>query len=140
MRARQIWKGPTRRARSAGGSRGSVLLEVLLAGVVLSLAASALLAALLGAGRSVRRAGEFTAATALAQSVIAEVRLLPSGDPRLEPGEWDWCPPDCPDRADRVRVAVSAADSLPETVRRVTVSVYRKGIDDPVQVVSYVWQ
>jgi len=112
---------------------------VLLAGVVLSLVAAAALTALLGSGRATRRAGEFGAAAALAQSVITEMRLYPFGDPRLEPGQWDWCPPDCPERVDRVAVEVSRPAHLPEGVRRVTVSVHRTGFSDPVQVVSYVY-
>lgn len=125
--------------RHGKGHRGSILLAVLLAGVVLSLVAAALLTAAVGAGRTSRRAGEYGAATALAQAVIAEVRLYPAGDPRLEQGEWDWCPPECPDRVDRVTVSVSRAAGQPEGVRRVTVSVYRTGIPDSVQVVSYVY-
>jgi len=117
---------------------GSVLLEVLLAGTILSLVAASLLVALLGADRSARRAGQYTAATALAQSVIAEVRLYGPADPRLEPGTWEWCPPECPDRVDRVLVAVSAQEERPESLRRVAVSVFRAGVDEPVQVISYV--
>lgn len=126
-------------SRVLRGRRGSILLEVLLAGLVLSLAAAAVLTAMLGAGRSTRRAGAYSAAAALGQAVLAEIRLYPAGDRRLEPGEWDWCPPDCPERVDRVAVAVSQPGHLPAGVRRVTVSVYRAGMAEPVQVVSYVY-
>ena len=44
-----------------------------------------------------------------------------------------------PERVDRVAVAVSQPGHLPAGVRRVTVSVYRAGMAEPVQVVSYVY-
>jgi hypothetical protein len=113
-------------------------MEVLLAGVVLSLVGAALFATLLGAERSARRAGQYAAAAALAQSVIEEMRLYGAADPRLEPGRWDWCPPECPDRIDRVLVEVAVQSDLSESLRRVAVSVYRTGLAEPVQVVSYV--
>lgn len=120
------------------GSRGSVLLEALLVGVILSLVATGLLASILGADRSARQAGQYAAASALGESIIEEMRLLPAGDERLEAGEWEWCPPDCPEGIDRAQVAVEAPADLPETARRVTVSLFRTGAERPVQVVSYV--
>jgi Tfp pilus assembly protein PilV len=114
------------------------MLEVLLAGVIFGLVASGLLAALLGANRSARQAGQYAAAAALAQSIIEEMRLLPAGDARLEPGDWDWCPPECPPRITRVTVSVSQPAGLPETLRRVEVLVERTGAELPVQVISYV--
>lgn len=119
-------------------STGSIMLEVLLSGVLLSLLAASLFTALLGADRSTRKAGQYTEATALGQSVIEEMRLMPLGDPRLEPGSWDWCPPECPTRIDRAQVEVELPTLPPQTLRRVTVSIFRTGVDEPVQVVSYV--
>jgi len=121
-------------------TRGTILLEVLLAGVILSLIGAALFAALLGANRSVKRAGQYTAATALGQSIIQEMRLYPAADPRLAPGTWEWCPPACPERVERALVEVEIPADLPETLRRITVSIFRTGVDEPVQVISHVRQ
>lgn len=119
-------------------TRGSALLEVLVAGAVLSLVGTALFLALLGANRSVKGAGQYTAGAALGQTIIEEMRLYPAADPRLATGSWEWCPPDCPERVDRVLVEVESPAGLPDTLRRVTVSVFRSGRAEPVQVISYV--
>jgi len=130
---------PTVRRRPDFASNGgSILLEVLLVAVVLGLIGAWLFAALLGANRSVGRAGQYTAATALAHSVIEEMRLYAASDPRLEPGLWEWCPPDCPDRIDRVAVEVELPAEAPGGLRRVTVLVFRTGTERPVKVVSHV--
>lgn len=118
--------------------RGSIMLEILLASVIIGLVAAGLLTALLGANRSARQAGQYAAAAALAQSIIEEMRLLPAGDPRLEPGAWDWCPPECPPRIRQVTVVVGQPAGFPEKLYRVEVLVERTGSELPVQVISYV--
>ncbi|HEY8346217.1 MAG TPA: hypothetical protein VIL07_02945 [Symbiobacteriaceae bacterium] len=120
------------------GDRGSVLMEVLVVGTLLSVLAAALLASFLGADRTARRAGGYVSAAAVGQAVIEEVRLIPRGDPRLEDGTWNWCPPACPEGIDEVQVEVKSLPGLPESLRKVTVTVRRTGVTNPVRVISYV--
>lgn len=130
------------RSRSAAGSRGAVIMEVLVVGVVLSLISATLLASLLGADRTTRHAGHYLAAAALGESIVEQFRALPTNDDLLC-GRREWTPTESleiPDWVAGIEVTVAQPAGQPENLRRVAVEIRRKGQEEqnPVQVVSYV--
>lgn len=127
--------------RNPAGSRGAVMMEILLVGVVLSLISAALLASLLGAERTTRRAGHYMAAVSLGESIIESLRL----EPDLNAGDFTWCPGQntCPEGIETVQVEAEPVSGNPDDdLMRVTVRIARTGREaqNVVQVVSYVRQ
>lgn len=121
--------------------RGSSLVEVLLAGLVLSMVATTLINGALGAVRMTRRAGQMPAAAALARAVTEELRLRPFADPQYaaDGTPRNWCPPGCPPGVAEVAVQVDMPPGFPPGLKRVTVRVYRPGESAPAaRMVSYV--
>jgi len=125
-------------SRNPAGSRGAVMMEILVVGVVLGLISMVLLTSLLGAERTTRRAGRYVSAVALGESIIESLRL----EPGLEEGDFTWCPGErtCPEGIERVQVTAQPVPGHPENLMRVTVNIARSGREEQnlVQVVSYV--